>query len=168
MGKCSKIPSDTSGSNFLPCPLSDHRPDDHHYHDDHDDDDIFTFWWWSWWWLYFPFSFFGSRLHCEAKAKFYLLHSIRTMLEYRLRLFSLYIFYLYQLPQLRVRANIIKWVNKSFSILQTLLIISSIRYISFISMSNNKLFVKIYYNYCQGAEFLKFYTMYHCIVGSYC
>ena len=40
-GKCSKIPSDTSGSNFLPCPLSDHCPHDDHHDDDHDhhDDD---------------------------------------------------------------------------------------------------------------------------------
>ena len=44
-GKCSKIPSDTSGSNFLPCPLSDHCADDHHNDDDELDDDydeIFT------------------------------------------------------------------------------------------------------------------------------
>ena len=47
-GKCSKIPSDTSGSNFLPCPLSDHCPHDDHHDDDHDhhdddhDHDIFT------------------------------------------------------------------------------------------------------------------------------
>ena len=40
-GKCSKIPSDTSGSNFLPCPLSDHCPHDDHHDDDHDHD-IFT------------------------------------------------------------------------------------------------------------------------------
>ena len=40
-GKCSKIPSDTSGSNFLPCPLSDHCPHDDCHHAG-DDDDIFT------------------------------------------------------------------------------------------------------------------------------
>ena len=41
-GKCSKIPTDTSGSNFLPCPLSDHCLHDDHHHAGVDDD-TFTF-----------------------------------------------------------------------------------------------------------------------------